>query len=380
MTSYVLRNPIRSVLILVLGVVLGTGMFLVDRLGGLMGEVATEEFDPEAAASALAGRSASQIAQSARELSEVQRAAFDAAANTDLNTYEIEAEIDALISDLVNSREFTIPAAFSSPLPDDMFEAYLGLGADATGALADVVILALAPSDGSAPILVSLPRDLYLQNPCTERWNRLNTGLGGCRGYASGIELMALMVQSYTGIEIDHVARVNFEGFAKVVDALGGTKICTDYPTKDDKAHLELPGGCLRADGATTLAWVRSRHTQQEIDGQWKQVAGSDFARQSRQQNILFQLAGQIASFSSLTSFDNTIRAVASAIRLDEGWSFPDAVRAAWRYRGISRDDVRSFSVEVRNYRTSSGAAVLVPTVQFNALLGEVYPPALIED
>ena len=378
MTSYVVRHPIRSVFILVLGVMLGTGLFFVDRLSGLMGEVATEDFDPAAAAAALAGRTDSQVAQSTRELTEAQRAAIDAAADSDLNTYQIEAEIESLIAELVDSREFTIPAAFSPALPDDMFDAYLGLGADATGALADVVILALAPSDGSAPILVSLPRDLYLQNPCTERWNRLNTGLGGCRGYASGIELMALMVQSYTGIEIDHVARVNFQGFASVVDALGGTRICTDYPTKDDKSHLELPGGCVRADGTTTLAWVRSRHTQQLIDGEWRQVAGSDFARQSRQQNILFQLAGQIASFSSLTSFDNTIRAVASAVRLDEGWSFPDVVRTAWRYRGVSRDDVRVFSVEVKNYRTSSGAAVLVPTVSFNATLAKVYPPAQV--
>jgi LCP family protein required for cell wall assembly len=362
--------------ILVLGVALGTSLFFLDRVNDFFGMVATEEFDPAGAAARLAGRSPTQLQESVRELNQDQRDAIDAAASSDLNTFEIESQIEDLITEIVGGRKFNIPAAFSPPLPDDMFDAYLGLGADATGALADVIILALAPSDGSAPILVSLPRDLYLQNPCTERWNRLNTGLGGCRGYASGIELIALMVENYTGIRIDHVAKVNFEGFAQVVDALGGTSICTDYPTMDEKSHLELPGGCIEADGATTLAWVRSRHTQQLIDGEWRQVAGSDFARQRRQQQILFQLADQVASFSSLTSFDNRIRAVAGAVRLDQGWSFPNVVRTAWRYRGISRDQVKSFSVEVKNYRTSSGAAVLIPTVPFNSSLAEVYSPA----
>jgi anionic cell wall polymer biosynthesis LytR-Cps2A-Psr (LCP) family protein len=184
------------------------------------------------------------------------------------------------------------------------------------------------------------------------------------------------MVQSFTGIEIDHVARVNFEGFADVVDALGGTTICTDYPTVDLKAKLDLSGGCVRADGATTLAWVRSRNTEQLIDGEWKQVAGSDFARQRRQRDVLFQLADQVGSFSSLTAFDNTIRAVSSSVRLDSAWSFPEVVRTAWRYRGISQNQVHVISVEVQNYRTSSGAAVLIPTISFNDLLARVYPPA----
>jgi hypothetical protein len=51
-------------------------------------------------------------------------------------------------------------------------------------------------------------------------------------------------------------------------------------------------------------------------------------------------------------------------------------VRTAWRYRGISDDRVKGFSVEVRNYRSSSGAQVLLPTVKFNTSLADVYAPA----
>ena len=194
----------------------------------------------------------------------------------------------------MQTTEYRNPAAISPALPDDMFEAYLGVGSDASGVLADAIVLALAPTDGSAPILVSIPRDLYVRNPCHEGWSRVNAGLGGCEGFASGTELIALMVQGYTGIEVDHVARVTFDGFASVVNALGGVTVCTDNPARDPRSGLDLPGGCVVADGYTSLAWVRSRHTEQLIDGTWQVVAGSDFNRQSRQQDVLFQLAGKI--------------------------------------------------------------------------------------
>ena len=182
----------------------------------------------------------------------------------------------------MQTTEYRNPAAISPALPDEMFEAYLGVGSDASGVLADAILLALAPTDGSAPILVSIPRDLYVRNPCHEGWSRINAGLGGCEGFASGTELIALMVQGYTGIEVDHVARVTFDGFASVVNALGGVNVCTDNPARDPRSGLDLPGGCVVADGYTTLAWVRSRHTEQFIDGTWQVVAGSDFSRQSQ--------------------------------------------------------------------------------------------------
>jgi len=366
----------RSAVIVLVGLVFGTALFFFTRLGGLVSAVATEEFDPVRAATALAQRTPAQIEQSIIELTEEQRAAFDDAAALDLSTFDVESDIADLIQETFGRRPFVNAAAFSPELPDDMFDAYLGLGADASGALADVILLALAPTDGSAPILISLPRDLYVKNPCTGGWNRLNTGLGGCRGFASGTELMALMVETYTGIEIDHVARISFDGFAAVVQAVGGTTICTANPARDLKSGLNLPGGCAPADGYMTLAWVRSRHMEQLVNENWVGVGGSDFARQERQRDILFQIAGQISSFGSLTSFDNTVRAVASGVRLDDGWSFGDVVRTAWRYRGISDDRVKGFSVEVRSYRSSSGAQVLLPTVKFNTSLADVYAPA----
>jgi LCP family protein required for cell wall assembly len=218
--------------------------------------------------------------------------------------------------------------------------------------------------------MVSLPRDLYVWNVCKETFTRLNAGLGGCSGVASGPEMMAILVEDYTGIPIDHLARINFSGFARVVDALGGVKVCVDYPTRDLKSHLliEEPG-CQTVDGTTALAWVRSRHGQELRNGSWVSVGGSDFGRQGRQQDVLFQLAGKAAGFSSPTTLVNTLSAVTGSVRLDSSWSFSSAVSTAWKYRGISKDSVTRFSIGVRNYRTPRGAQVLLPTKPFASYL-----------
>ncbi|MGH8916713.1 MAG: LCP family protein, partial [Acidimicrobiia bacterium] len=192
--------------------------------------------------------------------------------------------------------------------------------------------------------------------------------------FASGTEMLAILVEDYTGIRIDHSARVDFSGFARIVDAMGGTTICVDYPTRDSKSKLEIPAaGCGHANGAATLAWVRSRHAEQLRGGEWVQVAGSDFARQVRQQDVLFQLAARAARFSSPASLIDKLSAVVSALRLDDSWSFAQAVATAWRYRSITEEDVLGFSIEADDYRTPGGAAVLLPSRLFADQLAEVY-------
>jgi LCP family protein required for cell wall assembly len=262
---------------------------------------------------------------------------------------------------------------FGEPIPDEVFDAYLLIGTDASGYLADAIIFALQPNSGP-PIMVSLPRDLYVWNLCKDRYSRLNEGLGGCDGSASGAELMAIMVEDYTGIPVDHLARINFGGFSRVVDAMGGIRVCVDRPTRDRKSHLEIStAGCQTVGGETALAWVRSRHPEELVGSEWKAVGGSDFRRQSRQQDVLFQLAGRAAGFSSPGALVDRLSAVASSVRLDSGWSFGEAISLGWRYRGLDRDEVRRFSIEVDDYRGHGGTAVLLPTGPFIDQLEAVY-------
>lgn len=364
--EYVVIHPWRVAIAVIAGVLLGLGAFYVYQVQAALGTVASEDFDPEAARAAI-----DVTGTTSRNIVFVEPSPYPEGEELAEQQLELAGEFD--LSGSFDPKSLT-PDSFGTPIDDEIFISYLLVGADASGFLADVIILALQPEDGGSPIMVSLPRDLLVWNLCKRTLTRLNEGLGGCTG-ASGSELMAIMVEDYTGIPVDHLARVNFAGFARVVNALGGVTICVDHPTRDAKSGLDIAAaGCRRADGETTLAWVRSRHPQQLIGGEWVGVIGSDFARQTRQQDVLFQLADKAAGFSSPVSLTNKLSAVASSVRLDSSWSFGQAVSAAWRYRGISKDSVSRFSIEVQNHRTPRGAAVLLPTVAFKDQLEEIYP------
>lgn len=363
--QYAIAHPWRAAAVLVLGTMLGTAAFYAYTINSALGAVATEEFDPSGA------RAKIEESPPTTTIPPVD--------------IEIEREQDLTIADEIEAVEATLganvdprdvfPTVFGEPVDDSVFEAYLLIGTDESGFLADTIILALQPNDGAAPVMVSLPRDLYVWNLCKKRFTRLNTGLGGCSGSASGSELMAIMVEDYTGIPIDHLARINFDGFARLVDAMGGITVCVDAPSRDAKSHLAIEtAGCQRVGGETALAWVRSRHMEQLVDGEWLSVGGSDFGRQRRQQDVLFQLAGRAAGFSSPGSLVDRLSTVASYVRLDSSWTFGQAVSAGWKYRGVSKNSVRRFSIEVSNHRSPQGAAVLLPTVTFTHQLSEVYP------
>jgi LCP family protein required for cell wall assembly len=287
-----------------------------------------------------------------------------------------ELELRRAQSELGSPTATSFPFVSSPTLPDDMFESYLLVGVEG-GFRADTIILVLMPDDGSEPLMVSLPRDLYLPNPCTQRYTRINAGLAGCKDYASGAELLSLMVADYTGIRVDHFARIDFNGFRKVVDALGGVEICVDHAVRDAKSFLDLPAGCSRADGFQALAWVRSRRTQELVDGAWRKVPGvSDFTRQRKQQDMLFKIVGKLNSFASFASFSDVAQSLSDTVALDEGFSFGDAVSLAWKWRGVKSADVLRINLATRDYVTSAGAYVLLPTTTFNERLVLYYPPA----
>lgn len=346
---FVVFHPWRTLVVLLLGTLLGFTGFYAYQVTATFGDITEESFRPEAAREAI--EAGQQVDPGVGGL-----IAGDALDPVDFGPVEPE-----------------YPNAFGEPIPDEVFESYLLLGSDASGALADSIIYVLRPAVGGAPIMVSLPRDLYVWNLCKERYTRINEGLGGCRGTASGPEMMAIMVEDYTGIPVDHLARIDFGGFARLIDLMGGIQVCVDNPTRDIKSHLQIDDpGCRVVDGTTALAWVRSRHGEELVDGEWRAAGQSDFTRQTRQQDVLFQLAAKAASFTSPTNLVSRLSAVSSSIRLDSGWSFGEAVSTAWRYRGIKKADVIRFRIDVSNMRSPQGAAVLTPNRTFTDQLREV--------
>ncbi len=353
-------------MIVVVGALVGLSTFLVSAPAARFRDIASEQFTPEAAAEALDREPAMTATTSStyppapeEYLPEVLR--FRSAASTD------------------NLSGIQLALMGSPELPDDMFTSVLLIGSDASGALADSIIYVLLPNDGADPIMASIPRDMWLPNRCTEGFTRINENLNGCAEFATGPELLALAVEDFTGIAVDHYARVNFSGFSNVIDWMGGISICVDAPTRDKKAHLELPAGCTTAGGQTALAWVRSRQAEQLIGGSWQAIGTSDFTRQSHQQDVLLQLAAKLAAYRSPTALAEALERLSSAVRMDAGWTITQIASLGYRYRDIDTDSITRIRLETDDFVTTGGAWVVLPTETFNQTLGAVYPPALVD-
>jgi LCP family protein required for cell wall assembly len=267
-------------------------------------------------------------------------------------------------------------AVTAVPAAEGDYLSMLIIGSDLSGSLADVIILAVIPADDSDPLLVSLPRDLYLPNRCTGTYTKINANLAGCPADdVNGPTLLALAVQDFTGIEIDHFALFDFEGFENIIDEVGGIEICLDHDVRDRRAELDLPAGCTTATGAQALSWVRSRRTQELVDGRWRTMADvSDITRNQRQQDVLIDMFSRLKSFDSPADLTNTVRSLTDAFTLDDQLGLGDAISLAWNLRDLDLERVVTLEIPVADDRTSGGAAILVPTMSFDQVLADGYP------
>ena len=272
-------------------------------------------------------------------------------------------------------------AVIAAPTIGGAYRSVLLIGNDEAADLADVILLTVLPADDDlAPFMVSLPRDLYVPNRCTNGYGRINTAYRDC-GDLNAPTMLTLAVEDFTGIKVDNFALFSFDGFAQVIDGVGGVEICSEYPLRDEKAHLDFPGGCVNADGAMALAWVRSRKTQQLVDGSWRSVPGAgDQQRNEHQQDVLIKLATKLRTFDSPTDLSNKIDELSNAFVVDEGLSISDSLSLVWSLRNIDVTTIQRLTVPVKLGRTTSGQSILRATQPFDEVLAEFYPELLVAD
>jgi LCP family protein required for cell wall assembly len=164
------------------------------------------------------------------------------------------------------------------------------------GQRADTIIVVQVDPQKDRTVVLSIPRDLRV--PIKGHGvNKINTA------FSYGPNLMVQTVERLTGLQINHYVEVNFVGFEKLVDALGGIPVCVERPMRDKISRLNLPhAGCYNLHGPAALAFVRARH----IEGD----AIPDFSRISRQQKFMRALIEKALSAGSVFHLPELITAV----------------------------------------------------------------------
>ena len=182
---------------------------------------------------------------------------------------------------------WTTPVPMAAAPPE--FLHILLIGADGSKYVkdqnTDVLIVAVVNRTAKLVSMLSIPRDLWVYIP-TYGWGRINIAhrIGHQRDYpGQGPGLLMDTIKHNLGIPIDHWVRVDFQGFARAVDELGGVEMTVACPvnlryrppTSDQEEEMWLAPGVYRMDGATALRYVRTRR------------GSDDFQRAPRQQQFL---------------------------------------------------------------------------------------------
>ncbi|HEY7483455.1 MAG TPA: LCP family protein [Streptosporangiaceae bacterium] len=256
----------------------------------------------------------------------------------------------------------------------------LHLGRD-QGARSDTMMLVHLSSNHDKVTIVNLPRDSLVTIPAHK-----SNGSEGPRAAAipdrqgkltwsyqfGGPSLTVKTVERATGVRIDHYVEVNFLGFVKMVDALGGVTVCTEQPINDPKSGLRLPAGKNHLDGLKGLAYSRARYTL---------TGGSDLGRIGRQQQFMAAMMQQALSTSTLTDpvkFTRFLNATLKTIRVDPGLA-KNVNALARQMSGLTTDSVAFADVPLANpnYVASINGSALQSTVLWDgraaaALFGQI--------
>ena len=169
-----------------------------------------------------------------------------------------------------------------------------GNASDIGGARSDTTILLHVAGDRKSAIAVSIPRDLVITLP---KCKKKGQPTGGYEGrFNEAIELggpgcTIKAVEQLSGLEINNFMMVDFGGFKRIVDAIGGVEICVQEDVNDPMSGLQLDKGKHVLQGEEALAFVRARKTLGD---------GSDTSRIRRQQAFLASLIRGVLSIGTL--------------------------------------------------------------------------------
>ncbi|MGW0431143.1 LCP family protein [Micromonospora sp. NPDC003197] len=238
-----------------------------------------------------------------------------------------------------------------------------------TPPLADSIMIMHMPASLDQAYLFSLPRDLIVDIPRFEKadfsggQDRLNAAMSyGSRvsgknpDAARGFELLAMTISKYTGIErFDAGAIINFSGFQKIVDAMGGVTMYIERDVvsehrKPDGTHrdgnpygegyigpqAEYKKGMQHLNGWQALDYVRQRYPRNG-------VPDADYGRQRHQQQFVKAMVDQAFSRDVVTNplkLDSVLRAAGKSLIFNGRGN--DVVDFGFALRGIRSDSIKT--------------------------------------
>jgi len=229
----------------------------------------------------------------------------------------------------------------------------------AAGKRSDTMLLIHISKKRDKAAIISIPRDSYALIPehnnsqgkvIPAAYSKINSAYNW-----GGAPLLIETLESMSDLRIDHYVELNFVGFVRMVDALGGVEICTKKDIDDPKSHLTLPAGTHVLDGIDSLKFVRTR----VFDGL------GDLGRMKRQQEFASAMLRKATSAGVLLNpvkMVDFINSALDSVVTDEGLSQGDLLTLGKQLRNLSASNVRTLTIPLQYYnynKNGVSAAVL---------------------
>ncbi|MFF0159412.1 LCP family protein [Streptomyces sp. NPDC005263] len=235
----------------------------------------------------------------------------------------------------------------------------LGGGTDDGSARSDTAMVVHVYQGHKKASVVSIPRDTIIERPeCTDAKGVEHDAASGVMfnsAYTTGGAACAVKtVESLSGIRMDHYLEVDFSGFQKLIDELGGVEVTTTKAIKDPDSHLDLKAGRHQLDGEQALGLVRTRHGVGD---------GSDLGRIQLQQAFIKALINQVKHvdlFGNPKSLYNLANTATKAVTTDSDLGSVNSLMSfADGLKGISSSNMKMVTMPVQYDPTNMNRVIV---------------------
>lgn len=194
-----------------------------------------------------------------------------------------------------------------------------------------IMVLGVNPAKRSV-LMFNIPRDTRTEIVGRGTQDKIN------HAYAfGGVPMAVNTVESFLNVPIDYYVKVNMEGFAKIIDILGGVKI--DNPTAFTYEGVTFPEGPLALGGRDALLYARMRYDDPR----------GDLGRNARQQRILADLIKRAKQLTTMSKLPDILGQVKENTKTN--LTMDDMIDIYTRYKEqidtITKDEVKGSNTTI---------------------------------
>ncbi|MGN9910420.1 LCP family protein [Phytohabitans sp. LJ34] len=255
-----------------------------------------------------------------------------------------------------------VPEGARPPVVAEKAHNYLVVGSDSRapdstdGSRTDAILLFHVAADRKSAQMISIPRDTWVQVPKSADGRHGGTEAKINASFAwGGVPLLVRTVEGFTGVRMDSVVLIDFAGFERIVDTLGGVDLTVDKDfTSIHPPHRKFATGDQHMDGATALDYARQRY----------QFKDGDFTRIRHQQQLVRAVVAKATQRGLMRDpgrLNGFLRATAKAVSVDKDL---DLFGTAWSMRDLREEAITSITSPSSSTGMIGGQSVVLSDEQ----------------